>query len=202
MSNLPTHCDSLSQTLCLSMVWHDATANVFAAWQHCAYERPKSTNTYYYLMWVRRHSSSYRVVITLSVPAMLKNLSHLLWSVCVSQLGFMLGKCVFVFQFSSMCMCVCVWAAEVVAGTALNPNRWRRDCVGGLNLHHAEDLVAAVDCVGCGRKWLLIQLKSPLGRKRGPKIIHDRLQNIWIVNLNDKSITSKMKGSRKSTDIL
>lgn len=93
-------------------------------------------------------------------------LPHLPWSVCVSQLGFLLGESVFVFQLSSMSMCMCVWAVKVVAETALNPNRWRRDCVGGLNLHHAEDLVAAVDCVGCGVTWLFIWLKQSSGQKK------------------------------------
>lgn len=169
MSNSPTHCDSLSQTLCLSMVWHDVTANVFTAWQHCAYETPKSTNTYYYLMWVRWHSSSYRVVIILSGHPLL----HLLWSVFLSWSSCL--DSVFVLQLSSLCVFVRVWAVEVVAGTAFNPNRWRQDCVGGLNLHHAEESVAAGDCVGCGVTWLLIWLKKSFGQEKRPR------EYLWVV---------------------
>lgn len=108
MSNSPTHCDSLSQTLCISVVWHDATANVFTAWQHCAYERPKSTNTYYYLMWVRRHGGSYRVVITLSGPAMLRIFSRTSRGLCVFlSLGSCLDRVCLYFS-SQVCLCVCV----------------------------------------------------------------------------------------------
>lgn len=108
MSNLATHCDSLSQTLCLSVVWHDATANAFTAWQHCAYEIPKSTNTYYYLMWVRRHSSSHRVVITLSGHAMLKIFCHTSCGLCVFlSLGSCLDRVCLYFN-SEVCACVFV----------------------------------------------------------------------------------------------
>lgn len=108
MSNSPTHCDSLSQTLCLSMVRHDATANVFTAWQHCAYERPKSTNTYYYLMWVRWHSSSYRVVITLSRPAMLRIPSCTSCGLCVFlSLRSCLDRVCLYFR-PQLCVCLCV----------------------------------------------------------------------------------------------